>query len=1046
MKSRFLISIIIAAGLVCRFFGAAAQCPNLPELNVSATLYTQENGLSTNVLTRIAKDSMGFRYFLGVDIKWIRYDGAEFTRSYGEKEASFDRTEFWQGPQGVLKFKGPVGYRFTAGKGHVLGWAVANDSLICIDTLRKKRQVYRLPATITRQLLNYAPDDDVCWLTTARDVYRFELSSKTFVPVAVPVESVPIPATIKPMEIFFRSDGVPFLPYYNVVLQLDRHSSSVKKLCNISPGQFSVAASLMVINDHLYATYTGCVFNELDLETGAVNTFDISASVRKINAAATVNAIGGNYRGEALICTSDAGIFLFNTCNHSVQRIKYEQKIARAELGHNIMWMAVDDEDVIWVQTEAGLIKMEVNKQEISTYQPSSVEPQRIGNNCNNIRAVYPADSGHLVIGSLEGTYVFDLAQKKIRPLVFSEGRQAVGCIAGDGKGTLFLGNYGFHGILLYNEGSKKQARILDVDQQSDFFCNIANCLLYDSHHTLWVGNNNGILRIGQLDKFIAGGFKGRPDVVTGFPQSGGRHVSQPKAACSAIAEDGQGNIWVGAWDGLYIYNPAKGSVTKYIHDPANPRSISDNGIRSICLSKTGGAWIGTLYGGLNHFDIGTGSFTAYTTDDGLPNNSIYTILEDNNGFLWLGTNAGLCRFNKNDHSVRNYTPRDGLQNFEFNTNAACNAANGLLCFGGSTGFNVFHPDSLSNGFAPPKATITRFKIFDKEYPSPVSVLELNHEQNSFSFEFASLSYYRSSDLQYAYMLDGADKDWIKSGNRHFTSYAHLPPGRYTFKVRVANYTGVWSKETTTLAFIISPAWYNTWWSRLALAFLVAAGIYSLYSYRIGQMRQLYGVRNRIASDLHDEIGSTLSSISLSSTMIQRKLQASDTAVNSLLLQVSSSTSNMLEALGDIVWAINTHNDRFDNVVNRMRAFAIELLEPADIRIHFNVGDGLSDLNLGMQQRKNLYLIFKEAVNNTVKYAACKNVTIHIGRKGKKTLVLEIRDDGKGFDPANLDREHKSLSGNGIRNMQKRAGDLGGKLEIVSAPQKGTGILLRFTI
>jgi two-component sensor histidine kinase len=568
---------------------------------------------------------------------------------------------------------------------------------------------------------------------------------------------------------------------------------------------------------------------------------------------------------------------------------------------------------------------------------------------------------------------------------------------------------------------------------------------LYDSQHTLWVGNSNGILRIEQLDKYIESGFQGKPVIATGFPK-GKDQQRQFKIPFYAMVEDGQGNIWAGALDGLYRYNRATTTVTKYIHDAANPQSISDNEIRSICLSKTSGVWIGTLSGGLNHLDTATGIFTAYTTANGLPNNSIYTILEDHNGHLWLGTNAGLCRFNTTDHSVRNYTPRDGIQNLEFNTNAASQAPNGLLCFGGTTGFNIFHPDSLSNGFEPPKAVITRFKIFDEEYAVPSSILTLPHGQNSFSFEFASLSYYRSSEHQYAYMLEGADKDWINSGNRHYTSYAHLPPGKYTFKVRVANHTGVWSKEITTLAFIINPAWYNTWWFRLAIGLLVAAGVYGLYSYRIRQMQKLYTVRNHIASDLHDEIGSTLSSISLMSGMMQRKLQAGDTAVNSLLLQVSSNTSYMLEALSDIVWAINSSNDRFDNVVNRMRAFAIELLEPADIHIDFVVVDDLCDLKLDMQQRKNLYLIFKEALHNTVKYAACTNVTIQISCLATKTLMLEIKDDGKGFDLKKSNTENISLSGNGIRNMKKRAAELSGRLDIISAPEKGTSILLVFTV
>jgi len=209
---------------------------------------------------------------------------------------------------------------------------------------------------------------------------------------------------------------------------------------------------------------------------------------------------------------------------------------------------------------------------------------------------------------------------------------------------------------------------------------------------------------------------------------------------------------------------------------------------------------------------------------------------------------------------------------------------------------------------------------------------------------------------------------------------------------------------------------------------------------------KLQEVRNRIASDLHDEIGSTLSSISLSSTIIQSKLNGSNADVTKLLQQVSSNTDTMMEALSDIVWAINTRNDRFDNVVNRMRAFAIEILEPSEIAIHFNVSEDIRDVHLNMQQRKNLYLIFKEAVNNIAKYSGCQNVYIDFIRHGSKSFVLDIKDDGKGFEIPVESNDEKSLSGNGIRNMKKRAEELGGNMAIHSVPGEGTKMHFMFSI
>jgi len=212
------------------------------------------------------------------------------------------------------------------------------------------------------------------------------------------------------------------------------------------------------------------------------------------------------------------------------------------------------------------------------------------------------------------------------------------------------------------------------------------------------------------------------------------------------------------------------------------------------------------------------------------------------------------------------------------------------------------------------------------------------------------------------------------------------------------------------------------------------------------QVLKLHDVRNRIASDLHDEIGSTLSSISISSTLIRSKLNESNTDVEKLLQRISNNTDTMMEALSDIVWAINTRNDRFDNAVNRMRAFATEMLEPRNILIHFNVSESISVVQLDMQQRKNLYLIFKEAVNNIVKYSGCRNVWIDVSRQGNKTFVLNIKDDGKGFEATLQTSEQNKQPGNGIINMKKRAEELGGEIAIDSVKGVGTTLHLKFTI
>ncbi|HKR04538.1 MAG TPA: two-component regulator propeller domain-containing protein [Bacteroidia bacterium] len=1063
MTCRILKLVAISLCLCSTALFASVQCPDSAELNITATLYTQENGLTSNMLIGCAKDSTGYLYFLGLEGKWMRFDGANFRVMSDISRIPFYNYSVlnYASRSYTLQYIGNIIYKADVSKDKTTRkWALTGDSLICIHADDNRKEVTRLPEEIAGSPhIDFYPAGENCWLTTRDKVFRYNLHSKKFqnIPLKSPGET-----TLAPSEPFIPSPsgGSPYLLSVNALLKLNNAGDAFEKFCTLSLSQrLDNLLYTIIMDNYVFVAESNTVIDEINLSNGTVNKFDLAdySNIKNSSALKIITMI--RYRDYLLAGTSNAGLFILNRCTRSMQHFQYEKQNSDAALANSVAWIAVHDENVIWMQTDAGLIKLEVNNQFMKTFLPSSVKPGGVCNNCNNVRAVYSNDNNELLTGSFEGVYTFNLSSGQFSNLlspadklpVWKDG--AIGAITGDSNGNVFIANWSDDGILLLNKEKKKLINLLPPGDHPELSYSNMRCVFYDSHHVLWAGTNNGFLRITNLDEFEKNNFTGSLIVTNQFPGKDNR-ISRLSGDCFTITEDTKENIWMGTSNGLYVYNYKTNSVIKYIHVPGDNNSLSDNDVRSVYISKDGGVWIGTSSGGLNHFDASANSFTAFTRENGLPNNSIYTILEDNSGFLWLGTNAGLCRFSKADHSVRNYTPRDGIQNFEFNTNAVCKTADGKFCFGGRTGFNIFHPDSMNITFAPPQVVITKFKIFDKEFPVTGSVLQLSHDKNSFTFDFAALNYYRNNDNQYEYMMESADKDWIKSGNRQYTSYNNLSPGEYTFKVRVANYTGKWNEGVTSMKFIINPAWYNTWWFRFAIALIIAAVVYGLYRYRLHQMLKLHAIRNRIASDLHDEIGSTLSSISLSSTIIQSKLNGNNTEVTKLLQQVSSNTDNMMEALSDIVWAINTRNDRFDNVVNRMRAFAIEILEPSNISVQFNISKDISDVHLDMQQRKNIYLIFKEAVNNIVKYSGCKNVLIDISRQGSKTFVMNIKDDGKGFDTSPLTplqkrgeyAEEKTLSGNGIRNMKKRAEELGGEMTIDSIHGGGTTLHLKFNI
>jgi ligand-binding sensor domain-containing protein/GAF domain-containing protein len=311
-----------------------------------------------------------------------------------------------------------------------------------------------------------------------------------------------------------------------------------------------------------------------------------------------------------------------------------------------------------------------------------------------------------------------------------------------------------------------------------------------------------------------------------------------------AVYPDRNGFLWIGTTQGLYRLDAKTGAVDRFENDPLDPASLSSNEIHSIWEDRAGRLWFGTWQGGINQFDQATGKFTRYTVKDGLPNNTIYCILEDGSGALWLSTNNGLSRFDPAATLLaatsrvvgrfRNYDVGDGLQSNEFNTGSCSSSSEGEFFFGGVNGFNAFFPDRITDsaGVSPVVlASLTREgqNLSPNQAVEGLRALTLLWPENSFEFEFATLSYAQPGKNLYAYMLTPFETTWTEVGNRRFGSYTNLPGGQYTLHMKGANNAGVWNEEGAQLQITVIPPFWQTWPFRGALllvAALLAAGAY----------------------------------------------------------------------------------------------------------------------------------------------------------------------------------------------------------------------------
>lgn len=523
--------------------------------------------------------------------------------------------------------------------------------------------------------------------------------------------------------------------------------------------------------------------------------------------------------------------------------------------------------------------------------------------------------------------------------------------------------------------------------------------------------------------------------------------------------EASDGKLWFATTVGLFSFSPKTKEWQSFQNIEGDESSLSFNLTLSICADPHNPdryLWVGTESGGLNKFDTKTASFERYDTDDGLPNNVVYAILSDDRKNLWLSTNRGLCLFNPETKNTRNFTQSDGLAGNEFNRYQFSKASDGSLYFGGTSGIVYFHPEDAYEGGKASPVVINRLELLSEPVVfqsnlnssnqsilrSPIEQckeLVLDYENLMITFGFTALDFTTPERNRFKYRLEGFNLDWIEAGHRDVATYTNLSPGTYTLMVMGCNSFNVWSDEPTTLQLTILPPWWGTLWFRLLIILVISGGLYSIYQYRLRQLLKIEKMRNSIAQDLHDEIGSTLSSISLYSTVMLRSSDHFPKNVSDILDKIVNSTTEIMTSMNDIVWTIKADNDSFEQVVNRMRAFAVTMTEAKQIELHFEADPKVERLEMGMDKRKNIYLIFKEAVNNAMKYAECSELSVSI-QKEPRALTLEIRDNGIGFE---LDsRQRTVMNGNGLRGMKDRAKEIGATLEIESALGDGCRIIL----
>ncbi|HEY9401200.1 MAG TPA: two-component regulator propeller domain-containing protein [Pyrinomonadaceae bacterium] len=697
----------------------------------------------------------------------------------------------------------------------------------------------------------------------------------------------------------------------------------------------------------------------------------------------------------------------------------------------NIRALAEDRAGNLWIGTETGgAIKLA--RHGLVTYR----EADGLGG--RHVNDIFESRAGQLCAVSVNGFVSYFDGQKfnAVRPNLPPEVTRLTGVVedrAGDWWVGTNRGLYRFSGVRQVSELAR--ARPIIYTSKNGLTSDAVRRVFEDSRGDIWIGMDSDEVLVrweraaGRFQSYSEG-LPGRSEVLS-------------------FAEDKAGNVWIGF---------REGGAARYRHGRfdvfGESAGLTADEILKMYVDEAGRLWFGSNSYGLVRIEDPAAehpSFRVYTTAAGLTSDIVRSIAEDGLHRLYLGTSRSVDRFDLGSGRVKRYTTADGLAANE--SQVAYRDRHGALWFGTWNGISRLVPEP-ENPSPPPPVMIDGLQIAGVRRPvsdlgeSRIENLRLRSDQNQVQIDFLGLGFATGEVLRYRYKLEGAaaGDDWSAPNDQRSVTFANLSPGSYRFLVRAVNTDGVESAEAASVAFVIlRPVWQRPWF--VALAALVLVGlVFAVYRYRIARLVELERVRTRIATDLHDDIGSSLSQIAILSEVVSQRVPADNAPVIEPLSVIAGTSREMVDSMSDIVWAINPQRDHLSDLTQRMRRFASDILSARDIAFRFRAPDADEDIRLGADLRREVYLIFKECVNNLVKHSGCGQAELEL-RIVNHWIVLRITDDGRGFDatqtapPSN--GNGVSLGGHGLLSMRRRAAALGGTFEVESERGRGTTSTLK---
>lgn len=1035
-------------------FVVVLQLALLPPLHAGFEWFTVDHGLSHNTITAMAQDSLGYLWLATPD-GVSKYDGYSFTQyrhDYSDTTtlpANFVTTLYVdsKGRVWVGTFSGLCQYQpamdgfsrvhfptFVAGEfpNYTVHAIVETpDSTILVATSRgvfetgwwtSRLNQPDLPAGLAEVLKKFpvtslVVEDNVIWIGTARSgLLAFDYRHGTFRHIQQKPTGQLSGGFVTSLRVGRAASGQKVL----WVLTADGGCDEL----TLQSGTFDVKP--VGIRDHLFP-----------VRDFSMLMYDSRGMVW----------IGTRGHGVLETAASDGG-FRIAAHHHHVQGEN------RSLTGNVVNALLEDRWGNIWIGTGTGLNKFTRRQRQIKHYKPPvPAGKEEYADAFRNVTALISDTMGNIWLGNVAGQlFRFLPGERKGRQFLLHPAPATMRGFAVSSlhqiksePGILWVGTSG-KGIFRFDTRNSKWRRFtFSSAQENNLISDQVNTIADDGKGNLWIGTNAGMysldIRSSRIVRYLR----------NNSPPSSRDSSQLLSNAVWTILKDettSRPTLWIGTIGGWMSRLDVESKTFTHFADSTAP-ALTNRSITTFFQDSAGVLWIGSYSGGLKRLDPTRRWIDDFTMKEGLPNNMIQGIMHDGRGMLWLSTNNGICRFDPSTGNVLPLDVSDGLQGTQFNRGVALRDREGCILFAGTNGINRFHPDSIGIQHTPPTVVLSGFSVLGepRRISSPEVVLDFS--ETFLTFEFLALDLTKPRKNTYAYRLDGVDQNWVHAGSRRNATYAHLVPGTYTFRVKASNADGVWDGKGLALAILIRPPFWRTWWFITALVVALAGAIVGSYNWnmksRVRKELEIERVREeerelvrvKTARDFHDEMGHRLTRINMLSETASRKLDQSPTDVKELLDAIRENANHLFNGTRDFIWSLDARNDSLFDLAARLKDFGDELFFKTGVAFQAHgISEEFHSFRLPMEVRRQLMLIFKEAMTNSARHAHGRSVVLAFGVENG-TLSVSLSDDGVGFE-AGCDS-----AGTGISNMQARANKIGGVIAVESSAGRGARVSFR---